>query len=46
VRGATKQQIIASFEDRVANSKAKEFETALRHVTQIFRFRLEDRVSS
>ena len=45
VRGASKQQIIANFEERVDNSKAEEFETALRHVTQIFRFRLEDRVS-
>lgn len=46
VRGATKQQIIGSFEARINNSKVQEFETALQHVTQIFRFRLEDRVSA
>ena len=45
VRGATKQQVIASFESRVDNSSAQEFATALQHVAQILRFRLEDRVS-
>ncbi len=46
VRGATKKQIIASFELRVDNSSTQELATALQHVTQIFRFRLEDRVSA
>lgn len=45
VRGASKQQIIASFKERVDNSSAQEFATALQHVAQILRFRLEDRVS-
>ena len=46
VRGATKQQILAGFEDRIENSKQKEFETAIFQVMKIFRFRLEDRVSA
>jgi len=44
VRGATKHQIIRSFEQRLSNSKETEFETALNQVLRIFRFRLEDRV--
>ncbi|MGE0237585.1 MAG: 2-oxo-4-hydroxy-4-carboxy-5-ureidoimidazoline decarboxylase [Parvibaculaceae bacterium] len=45
VRGATKNQILAAFEERVGNSPEVEFETALAQITRIFRFRLEDRVS-
>ncbi|WP_119274936.1 2-oxo-4-hydroxy-4-carboxy-5-ureidoimidazoline decarboxylase [Taklimakanibacter deserti] len=45
VRGATKHQILAAFEERLGNSPEKEFETALAQILRIFRFRLEDRVS-
>ncbi len=45
VKGATKHMILDSFESRVGNDEAAEFETALGQVCRIFRFRLEDRVS-
>ena len=45
VRGATKDQILDAFAERVGNSREAEFETALAQITRIFRFRLEDRVS-
>jgi 2-oxo-4-hydroxy-4-carboxy-5-ureidoimidazoline decarboxylase len=45
VKGATKHQILASFEERVDNTPDQEFETALTQVCRIFRFRIEDRVS-
>jgi 2-oxo-4-hydroxy-4-carboxy-5-ureidoimidazoline decarboxylase len=45
VKGATKHQILAAFEERVGNSPDVEFETALAQIARIFRFRLEDRVS-
>jgi OHCU decarboxylase len=45
VKGATKHQILQSFEERVSNSSAQEFAMALSQVMRIFRFRLEDRVS-
>ena len=44
VRGATKQQILAGFEDRINNETEAEFETALEQVGRIIRFRLEDRI--
>lgn len=44
VRGATKQQIIAGFEERIHNDTEAEFETALEQVGRIIRFRLEDRI--
>lgn len=44
VKGATKHQILESFEKRVANSKESEFAMALTQVMRIFRFRIEDRV--
>ena len=37
--------ILDSFEARVGNDMAVEFETALSQVCRIFRFRIEDRVS-
>jgi 2-oxo-4-hydroxy-4-carboxy-5-ureidoimidazoline decarboxylase len=46
VKGATKQQILASFEDRVGKDNDEEFKTALAQVCRIFRFRIEDRVSA
>ena len=45
VKGATKQQILASFAERVNHSKEDEFATALEQVCRIFRFRIEDRVA-
>lgn len=45
VKGATKQQILESFEARVGNTREQEFAMALTQVMRIFRFRLEDRVS-
>ena len=45
VKGATKHQILASFMERVNNSKDDEFAMALEQVARIFCFRLEDRVS-
>ncbi|MEQ1523579.1 MAG: 2-oxo-4-hydroxy-4-carboxy-5-ureidoimidazoline decarboxylase [Aestuariivirga sp.] len=45
VKGATKQQILASFAERVNNSKEDEFAMALDQVCRIFRFRIEDRVT-
>jgi 2-oxo-4-hydroxy-4-carboxy-5-ureidoimidazoline decarboxylase len=44
VKGATKQQILASFMERVNNSREDEFAMALQQVCRIFRFRIEDRV--
>lgn len=45
VKGSTKEQIIAAFQDRVGNPPEVEFETALTQVGRIIRFRLEDRVA-
>ena len=45
VKGATKHQILESFETRIGNSKEAEFAMALTQVMRIFRFRLEDRVA-
>lgn len=45
VRGATKTQIIAAFENRVGGSLAEERLTALAQVLRIVRFRLEDRIA-
>lgn len=45
VKGATKQQILASFTERVNHSKEDEFAMALDQVCRIFRFRIEDRVA-
>lgn len=46
VKGATKAMILDAFEARLPNDTATEFATALAQVCRIFRFRLEDRVSS
>jgi 2-oxo-4-hydroxy-4-carboxy-5-ureidoimidazoline decarboxylase len=46
VKGATKQQILESFETRINNSLEEEFVTALTQIKRIFRFRLEDRVAA
>jgi 2-oxo-4-hydroxy-4-carboxy-5-ureidoimidazoline decarboxylase len=44
VRGATKQQILASFEERIHNPPEREFEIAIAYIRRILRFRIEDRV--
>ncbi|CAN5437182.1 2-oxo-4-hydroxy-4-carboxy-5-ureidoimidazoline decarboxylase [soil metagenome] len=46
VKGATKHQILAAFEARLSHDADKEFATALAQIARIFRFRIEDRVSS
>lgn len=45
IKGATKQQILASFAERVNHSKEDEFAMALDQVCRIFSFRIEDRVA-
>lgn len=45
VKGATKEQVLKAFEERLGNSPEAEFETALTQITRIFRFRIEDRVA-
>ncbi len=46
VKGATKHQILASFEARIDNDAADELATALTMVKRIMGFRLRDRVAS
>jgi len=45
VRGATKHDILASFETRIDNDRDTEFKTAVQQVCRIIRFRLEDRIA-
>lgn len=45
VKGATKRQILAGFEERVGRDKREEFGAALAQVCRIFRLRIEERVS-
>jgi 2-oxo-4-hydroxy-4-carboxy-5-ureidoimidazoline decarboxylase len=45
VKGATKQQILASFAERVSKDVEEEFAAAIAQVCRIFRFRIEDRVA-
>ena len=45
VKGATKEAILAAFEDRAGNDAESERVTALANVERIFRFRIEDRVA-
>jgi 2-oxo-4-hydroxy-4-carboxy-5-ureidoimidazoline decarboxylase len=42
VRGATKHDILAAFEDRIGNDRSEELATALAQVCRIMRFRLGD----
>jgi 2-oxo-4-hydroxy-4-carboxy-5-ureidoimidazoline decarboxylase len=44
VKGATKHQILESFEKRIHHSRAQEFQVALKQVCKIIGFRLEARV--
>jgi OHCU decarboxylase len=41
VRGRTRREILAAFEDRVANDPVREFETALEQIERIARLRLQ-----
>jgi 2-oxo-4-hydroxy-4-carboxy-5-ureidoimidazoline decarboxylase len=45
VKGATKRQILASFEERLNDGIEGEFKNAIAQVCRIFRFRIEDRVA-
>jgi 2-oxo-4-hydroxy-4-carboxy-5-ureidoimidazoline decarboxylase len=45
VKGATKHQILESFEERINHSPDQEFDAALANICRILRFRIEDRVS-
>lgn len=45
VKGATKLQILASFEQRIHNLREEEFKVAMQQVCRIIGFRLEVRVS-
>jgi 2-oxo-4-hydroxy-4-carboxy-5-ureidoimidazoline decarboxylase len=45
VKGATKHQIIESFESRINNNINDEFAVTLAQIKRIFRFRIEDRVA-
>jgi 2-oxo-4-hydroxy-4-carboxy-5-ureidoimidazoline decarboxylase len=44
VKGATKHQILESFEERIHNERDEEFQVALQQVCKIIGFRLEARV--
>ncbi len=44
VKGATKHHILKSFEERIDQAEQEEFAMALKQVSRIFRFRIEDRV--
>lgn len=46
VKGATKQQILDSFAERISNTPEDEFALAIEQICRIFRFRIEDRVSA
>ena len=46
VKGATKHQILASFEQRIHNARADEFQVALQQVCKIIGFRLDAKVSA
>ena len=45
VKGATKEMILAAFEERRANGREEELENAIDNVCRIMRFRIEDRVA-
>jgi 2-oxo-4-hydroxy-4-carboxy-5-ureidoimidazoline decarboxylase len=45
VKGATKQQILESFAERIGNAPEDEFVLAIDQVCRILRFRIEDRVA-
>jgi 2-oxo-4-hydroxy-4-carboxy-5-ureidoimidazoline decarboxylase len=46
VKGATKDQILAGFEQRIQNDTETEFKTALHQVCKIIAFRLEAKVDA
>ncbi|MBL8905300.1 MAG: 2-oxo-4-hydroxy-4-carboxy-5-ureidoimidazoline decarboxylase [Rhizobiales bacterium] len=46
VKGATKQQILARFAERIGNTPEDEFALAIEQICRIFRFRIEERVAA
>jgi 2-oxo-4-hydroxy-4-carboxy-5-ureidoimidazoline decarboxylase len=46
VKGATKQQILDSFAERISNAPDDEFALAIEQICRIFAFRIEDRVAA
>ena len=46
VKGATKDMILAAFEERIGNAPEAEHENAIDNVCRIMRFRIEDRVAA
>ena len=46
VKGATKEMILAAFEERLANGREAELKNAIDNVCRIMRFRIEDRVAA
>ena len=46
VKGATKDMILAAFEERIANGPEVEHRNAIDNVCRIMRFRIEDRVAA
>jgi 2-oxo-4-hydroxy-4-carboxy-5-ureidoimidazoline decarboxylase len=46
VKGATKQQILESFAERISNAPDDEFALAIEQICRIFKFRIEDRVAA
>ncbi len=45
VKGATKHQILESFESRISNDEGTEYQMALDNISRIFSFRIEERVT-
>ena len=46
VKGATKEMILAAFEERITNGPVAEHENAIANVCRIMRFRIEDRIAA
>lgn len=46
VKGATKQQILQAFSERISNTPEDEFALAIEQICRIFRFRIEDKVAA
>jgi len=46
VKGATKQQILEGFSERISNTLDDEFALAIDQICRIFTFRIEDRVAA
>ena len=46
MKGATKQQILDSFSERISNDPDDEFALAIEQICRIICFRIEDRVAA